>query len=119
MEQQQQQQQPAGPSVKLTRPPEGTPPIYAQDSKGDEAVVHAHYFIGGCDWLVTEYDREDDIAFGWACTGDRQNAELGYTNLGELERIRVRGLFAVDYDEHWKPVSLREAIAEIDRRHGA
>lgn len=103
---------------KLTRPGPETPALYAQDGKGDEATVHHHYFIGGCDWLVTEYDPAEDMAFGWACTGDRQGAELGYVSLAEMEKVRVNGIFTVDHDDHWTPVSLREAIAEVDRRHG-
>ncbi len=45
----------------LTTPPATTPALYAQDGKGDEAIVHAHYFIGGCDWLVTEYDQGERL----------------------------------------------------------
>jgi len=103
---------------KLTRPPQDTPPLYAQDGKGYDAMVHAHYFIGSCDWFATEYSPTEDIIFGWACLGDRQNAELGYTSLVELEEIRLGGIFLVDHDEHWTPVTLKEAIAALDERTG-
>lgn len=113
----------------LRRPPLETPALYAQDGKGYDAVVYAHYFIGDSDWLITELDRENDTAFGWAClNGDRLNAELGYVYLPELEDLAVplevagwRGgqlYMVVDYDENWKPVTITEAIAELDRRHG-
>lgn len=113
----------------LRRPPPTTPKLYAQDGEGYGATVHAHYFVGSCDWLVTEYDPAEDVAFGWACLGDRQNAELGYVNLGELEAIRapaqVRGPtgqgvlihLAVEYDEHWTPgLTLSQAVELLDAR---
>lgn len=30
------------------------PVTYAQDGKGDEAIVYLHYFHGGSDWYITE-----------------------------------------------------------------
>lgn len=102
---------------RLTRPPGDTPRLYAQDGKGYGATVYAHYFIGGCDWLVTEYDPTEDVAFGWACLhGDRWNAELGYISLAELESVRTP--FAVDYETDWQPIPLTEAIELLDRRQG-
>jgi hypothetical protein len=92
--------------------------------------------VGGNDWLVTEYDPDSDIAFGWTCLGgDRQMAELGYVSLAELESVeiplRIRDLTSgrvlesrmaqrVEREEGWPApgLSLREAIAELDRRQG-
>lgn len=119
----------------LRRPPADTPKLYTQDGKGYRATVHAHYFLGANDWLVTEYDPAEDVAFGWACiNADRQNAELGYVSLAELEAIQVplrvrltdtqravgftaRGI-GVEYDEYWQPATLEEAIDLLDRRSG-
>lgn len=103
----------------LPRPPADTPPLYAQDGKGYDATVHAHYFIGSSDWLVTEYDPAEDVAFGWACLGgDRDSAELGYTSLAELEQVRVLAFLVVDREDPWQPMPLREAIAMLDQRQG-
>lgn len=115
----------------LRRPPATTPALYAQDGKGYDAEVHAHYFLGANDWLVTEYNPEEEIAFGWVClNGDRQNAELGYMSLREMQEVRapmrlhVNGRvydmpMTIEYDEHWTSTkTLREAIAELDRRSG-
>ena len=116
---------------RLSRP-DGAPPLYAQDGKGLDAIVHAHYFIGGCDWLVTEYDPDEEIAFGWAClNGDRQNSELGYTSLRELEEIRVplrveiqgRGVQIgeqlVERDLDWpEGRTITESIDYLDQIHG-
>lgn len=32
------------------------PKTYEQDGLGDQAVVHLHYFLGGCDWWIMEKD---------------------------------------------------------------
>ena len=61
---------------KLQRPGPETPDLYEQDGLGRKAIVHEHYFIGGCDWWITEYNKEKDIAFGFACLGDPQSAKL-------------------------------------------
>jgi hypothetical protein len=98
----------------LKRPPADTPPLLAQDGKGQRATVYAHYFIGNCDWFVTEYDPTEDRAFGWACLGDRQNAELGYMSIAEMEEVIVGPGFRVDHDDDWQPVTLAEAIARLD-----
>ena len=118
----------------LPRPPKETPRLYAQDGKGYGATVHAHYFLGDNDWLVTEYDPGEDLAFGWACLGgDRDNAELGYVSIAELAAVAapmrlhdvttgqvttVPGAIRVEQDEDWEPCTITEAIALLDQRQG-
>jgi hypothetical protein len=118
--------------IRLARPV-GAPPLYAQDGKGLDAITHAHYFVGGCDWLVSEYDPADQLGFGWAClNGDRDNAELGYVSLVELEEIRAPllvensegqririGASLVERDADWpEGLSIRQGIELLDRRQG-
>lgn len=100
----------------LTRPPADTPALC--DSAGDNAIVHAHYFFGSCDWLITEYDPEQDEAFGWVCLGDPGNAEFGYISFAELEAVKVGPGFTVEFETDWQPRPLREAIDMILARHG-
>lgn len=118
----------------LQRPPKETPRLYAQDGKGYGATVWAHYFLGGNDWLVTEYNADEDVAFGWAClNGDRQNAELGYISMAELAAVAaplrlhnvgtgqvttVPGAVRVECDLDWEPCTIAEAIALLDARQG-
>lgn len=115
----------------LDRPPTTTPRLYVQDGQGYGATVHAHYFLGGSDWLITEYDPDDDVAFGWACLhGDRQNAELGYVNMAELESVVVGQVITlagvgtgtipvrVEREHPWTPTTLTDAIDQLDRASG-
>lgn len=112
----------------LKNPPADAPPLYAQDGKGYDATVYAHYFLGSSDWLVTEYDPNEGVAFGWTCMGgDRQNAELGYISIAELREVRapvkingtlIPDALPVEYDEHWQPCTITEAIARLDASQG-
>ena len=59
---------------------EGTP-------LGDK-LIYLHFFLGGCDWYIAEYDGED-IFFGYAIlNGDIINAEWGYISFNELKNIK-------------------------------
>ena len=69
-----------------------------------EKVIHLHFFLGGCDWYIAEYDGED-LFWGYAIlNGDYQNAEWGYVSFQELKEIKTRGGFEIDCEaeEHWK-----------------
>lgn len=86
------------------------PKTYEQDGKGDEAIAHLHYFLGGCDWYITEKDAgsPDDLyhgqqveAFGLAILNGGE-PELGYISIEELAGL------GVELDIHWTPKTLRE-----------
>ena len=56
-----------------------------------DKIIHLHFFIGGCDWYIAEFDGED-IFFGYAIlNGDLVNAEWGYISFSELKEIKVQG----------------------------
>ncbi len=74
----------------------------------DDKVIHLHYFVGSCDWWLVEYDPKERMGFGYVCLGDPINAEWGYVDLTELERIEV-GPFVVERDLHWTPCRAGEA----------
>jgi hypothetical protein len=70
--------------------------------------IHLHFFMGGCDWYVAEYDG-NDLFFGFAIlNGDHDNSEWGYISFSELKSLRV-SFMEVDceLDEYWqiKPAS--------------
>lgn len=82
-----------------------------------DKVVHAHFFVGGSDWWVFEYDPEGQRALAFVCLGDPQLAEVGYIYLPELEELRVPVKVSgadieivIERDIHWEPKPVSEAI---------
>ena len=91
-----------------------TPRLYETENVplADKKVT-MHFFVGGCDWYIVEFDGED-IMFGFAIlNADYQNAEWGYISLAELRGLQV-GPFEVDCDKHWeiRPVNRVDKIME-------
>lgn len=78
------------------------PVTYQTDGQGDQAMVHLHYFIQGCDWYITERDSgtEQLQAFGKANLGF--GGELGYISIVELLEV------GAELDLHWSPKTLSE-----------
>lgn len=96
-------------AVELAERIKAMPKTYEQDGKGDDAVAYLHYFRGGCDWYITEKDKESQQwqAFGLADLG--YGGELGYISITELVRN------GVELDLHFTPT----AIGAIRRRRAA
>lgn len=79
----------------------------------ENKLIHLHFFIGGCDWYVAEFDGKDSL-FGFAILNqDNQNAEWGYFSLSELKSLSV-GWVEVDCETPWE-VLPAYAIPEIRR----
>ncbi|MBP7509286.1 MAG: hypothetical protein KA807_15845 [Prolixibacteraceae bacterium] len=77
-----------------------------------DKLIYLHFFIGGCDWYIAEYDG-DDLFWGYAILNDdHQCAEWGYISFAELKNIKI-GWLEIDCEpeEYWK---IRPA-AEIKR----
>ena len=62
------------------------PKIGETDGKKEHPAMF-HYFYGGTDIFICEFDGED-LMFGYTIlNGDLENAEWGYTSLSEIKRI--------------------------------
>ena len=85
------------------------PTLYAtEDISLADKKIYLHFFIGGCDWYITEYDKKDTM-FGFAIiNGDTQMAEWGYISLNELKNISVGPGIEVDTDKYWKIKPVKE-----------
>jgi hypothetical protein len=69
-----------------------------------EKLIFLHFFIGGSDWYVCEFDG-NDLFFGFAIlNNDYQMAEWGYISFKELKSIKLQGWIEVDCetDEIWR-----------------
>jgi hypothetical protein len=69
-----------------------------------DKTLYLHFFIGGCDWYIAEYDG-DDLFFGYAIlNGDEQNAEWGYVSFSELRTISINRIeIDCELEVHWQP----------------
>lgn len=100
------------------------PKLYAtEDIAPADKPVMAHYFQGGADWYVTEYDPMENEAFGYADLG-LGHGEWGYIPLGDVEELRgqfglpierdldfVQGTPAKDCIPRYKAEAAAEAAA--------
>ena len=68
----------------------------------EEKLIYLHFFIGGCDWYIAEYDG-GDLFFGFAIlNSDYEMAEWGYISFAEIKSIRVSFL-EIDCETDWTP----------------
>ncbi len=83
-----------------------------------EKLIYLHFFIGGCDWYIAEFDGED-LFWGFAIlNSDFQNAEWGYISFSELKSINHRGI-EIDCElEEYFPVQKSSEIEKIRIPHG-
>jgi hypothetical protein len=89
------------------------PKLYeTEDIPLADKLIYLHFFIGGCDWYIAEYDGED-LFWGYAIlNNDHLNAEWGYISFQELRDIKVRWLeIDCELEEHW---TVKKA-SEIER----
>ena len=69
-----------------------------------DKFIYLHFFLGGSDWYIAEYDGED-LFWGYAVlNGDYVNAEWGYVSFSEMKAIKINGWLEVDCEteESWK-----------------
>jgi hypothetical protein len=80
------------------------PKTYEQEGKGDGAIIHLHYFIGNCNWYITERDSEESQlqAFGLADLG--YGPEYGYISIEELLEN------GVELDFYYRPRTVTEQM---------
>lgn len=86
------------------------PRLYGtEDVKLEDKLIYLHFFMGGCDWFIAEYDG-DDLFFGYAILGgDHVNAEWGYIVFSELRELKL-GFVEVDceLDKFWEVKAAKE-----------
>lgn len=82
------------------------PKLYAQEKKGEDAVVYVKFFTPDANWTwyATEFDGEDTF-FGLV---KGQETELGYFSLRELQAARGPWGLPVERDRYFTPKTLRE-----------
>ena len=83
-----------------------------------DKMIYLHFFIGGCDWWIAEYDG-DDIFFGFVILNDDLfNAEWGYFSFSELKSIKT-GWLEIDCElQDFFPAQRASEIVRISEAHG-
>ena len=66
------------------------PRLYAtEDMPVEETMIYEHFFLGGCDCYVAEYDPDGRIFFGHAILNDDlDNTEWGYIGFDEPHEVQ-------------------------------
>ena len=81
------------------------PALYATDDiPAQNKEIHLHFFLGGCDWYVAEFDGTD-LFWGFVIlAGDYQSAEWGYFSFKELRSVSAYGGMEIDceLEEIWR-----------------
>ena len=77
------------------------------DEEGN-VTAWLHYFYGGSDWFIKEYDSQYEEYFGYCILNqDTQMAEYGYV---AVEELTTDG--KVELDFYWDAMNLKEAVNE-------
>ena len=89
------------------------PKLYETESTSlKDKEIYLHFFIGGCDWYISEYDG-DDLFFGFCIlNSDLRNAEWGYISFSELKSIKIDNCLEIDcvLEEYWQ----KQKASEIE-----
>jgi len=95
------------------------PRLYStEDIPIKDKVIHLHFFIGGCDWYIAEFDG-DDLFWGFAIlNNDHEMAEWGYISFRELQGIKINGWVEIDCDLNWEIKKASEVERIVQCRNG-
>jgi hypothetical protein len=89
------------------------PKLYETENiRLQDKLIHLHFFIGGCDWYIAEFDAQD-LFWGFAILNDDyEMAEWGYVSFSQLKSISINGIeIDCEIEGAWK---VRRA-AEINK----
>ena len=99
---------------------ESIPGLYeTENTHLKDKLIYLHFFIGGCDWYIAEYDK-NDLFWGFAIlNNDYEMAEWGYISFRELKEVKFKGWLEIDCEteDSWKAQKASE-ISNIKKAHG-
>lgn len=93
------------------------PSLYAQDSKGDKAIVFCKFFdiLGSWTWYVTEAEAQEDGDYKFFGLVDGFEVELGYFRLSEFLSIN-KDFPRIERDLYFELITLGELRQELKSR---
>ncbi len=80
-------------------------PLYSQDGKGVNAVIHCKFFnpCGAGTWYVLEAQKEENGDYTFFGIVDLYEREYGYFTLSQLQSVRNRFGLGIERDRYFKP----------------
>ena len=99
---------------------EKIPKLYETElTQLQDKLIYLHFFIGACDWFISEFNG-DDLFFGFAIlNNDYINAEWGFVSFGELKDVKVDGWLEVDCElPDFFPVQRASEVVRICEASG-
>ena len=82
------------------------PRLYeTEDVPLQDKLIYLHFYIGGCDWYIAEFDGEDTF-FGLVKGFE---TELGNFSLSELTKAKGPMGLSIERDRHFRPMTVGEA----------
>ena len=86
------------------------PDLNSQGVGKESLQVYLVVVLGKFCWLLTEYDKKNEVFLCFACLNDPKMAELGYISKTELEHLKLKFSFHLDvYDVYKDNITLKEA----------
>jgi hypothetical protein len=88
------------------------PKLYETDGMKEHPAIF-HYFFGGTDIYICEYDTERGLMFGFhILNGDLDNSEWGYSNVKEYASSKY-----LNIDYHFEEQSIEAALYKRYPKH--
>lgn len=86
---------------------EGQPMSFNQFAK-----AKAHFFVGGTDFYILEWDGQDTLYGYTILNGDRQNSEYGYISLTEIHQVRINKFMGIELDFYFRQRTMAELLGD-------
>ena len=88
------------------------PKFYETDGMKEHPAIF-HYFYGGTDMYICEYEPKEEKMFGFIIlNGDLQNSEWGYISLAEIKFSKY-----LNIDYHFEEQSIEAALYKAYPNH--
>ena len=93
------------------------PKLYeTEDVPAKDKIIHIHFFLGGSDWYIAEFDG-DDIFFGFACLNNWKDlAEWGYISFRELRELKIDAPVSINGQRALIPLEVDRDLNWISRK---
>lgn len=95
------------------------PKLYdTEQLESNEVKVPVKLFnpVGSQTWYITEYNPEQELAFGFCNLGDDDNAELGYISIDELESLNLPFGLRIERDIYWDSETKLSDVMSFKKR---